>query len=103
MEISWADRVKYEILHRVKEEKISYIQVANWIDHILRRNCLLKHVVKERWKDRSDEKIERRSKQLLDDRKETSGYWKLKKEALDRTVWRTRFGKGNGPVVRQSA
>jgi hypothetical protein len=44
-----------------------------------------------------------RCKQLLDDLKETRGYWKLKEEALDRTVWRTRFGRGYGAVVRQTA
>jgi len=27
----------------------------------------------------------------------------LKKEALDRTLWRTRSGKRYGPVVRQTA
>jgi hypothetical protein len=26
----------------------------------------------------------------------------LKEEALDRTLWRTRFGRGYGPVVRQT-
>jgi hypothetical protein len=30
-------------------------------------------------------------------------YWELKEEALDRTLWRTRFGRGYGPVVRQTA
>jgi hypothetical protein len=45
----------------------------------------------------------RRLKQLLDDLKEKRGYWKLKEEALDRTVWRTRFGRDYGPVVRQTA
>jgi hypothetical protein len=45
----------------------------------------------------------RRRKQLLDDLKGKRGYWKLKEEALDRTVWRTRFGRGCGPVVRQTA
>jgi hypothetical protein len=44
----------------------------------------------------------RRRKQLLDDLKEKKRYWKLKEEALDRTVWRTRFGRGYGPVVRQT-
>ena len=44
----------------------------------------------------------RRRKQRLDDHKETTGYWKLEEEALDRTVWRTRFGRGYGPVVRQT-
>jgi hypothetical protein len=40
-------------------------------------------------------------KQLLYDMKVKRGYWKLKKKALDRTLWRTRFGRGYGPVVRQ--
>jgi hypothetical protein len=44
----------------------------------------------------------RRRKQLLDDLKEKRRYWKLKEEALDRTLWRTRFGRGYGPVVRQT-
>jgi hypothetical protein len=34
------------------------------------------------------------------DLKERRGYWKLKEEALDRTVWRIRFGRGYGPVVK---
>jgi len=41
-----------------------------------------------------------RSKRLLDDLKETRGYWTLKEEAPDRTLWRTGFGRGCGPVVR---
>ena len=35
------------------------------------------------------------------DVKKTTGYWKFKEETLDRTVWRIRFGRGYGPVVRQ--
>jgi hypothetical protein len=34
--------------------------------------------------------------------KETRGYCKLEREALDRTVWRTGFGGGNGPVLRMN-
>jgi hypothetical protein len=45
---------------------------------------------------------ERRSKQLLDDLKGTRSYWKLKAEELDRTLWRTRFGRGHGQVVPQN-
>jgi hypothetical protein len=41
----------------------------------------------------------RRLKQLMYDFKETKGYWKMREDALDRTIWRTRFG----PVVRQTA
>jgi hypothetical protein len=44
----------------------------------------------------------RRRKQLLDDLKEKRRYWKLKEEALDRTLWRTRFRRDCGPVVRQT-
>ena len=38
---------------------------------------------------------------LKDDLKERRGYSHLKEEALDRTMWRARFGRGFGPVVRQ--
>jgi hypothetical protein len=44
----------------------------------------------------------RRRKQLLDDFKEKRRYWKLKEEAADRTMWRTRLGRGYGVVVRQT-
>jgi hypothetical protein len=44
----------------------------------------------------------RRRKQLLCDLKEKRRYWKLIEEALDHTVWRTRFGRCYGPVVRQT-
>ena len=42
----------------------------------------------------------RRRKQLLDDPQEKKGYCKLKEETPDRTLWRTRFGRGYGPVVK---
>ena len=45
----------------------------------------------------------RRRKKLLDDLKERRGYSHLKEEALDRTMWRAHFGRGFGPVVRQTA
>jgi hypothetical protein len=90
-------RVKEErnIVHTIKRRK------ANWIGHILRRNCLLKHVIEGKLE--MTERRGRRRKQLLDDLKEKGRYWKLKEEALDRTLWRTRFGRGYGPVVRQTA
>jgi len=45
----------------------------------------------------------RRRRKLPDDRKERRGYRQLKEEALDRTMWRARFGRVFGPVVRQTA
>jgi hypothetical protein len=44
----------------------------------------------------------RRRKKLLDDLKERRAYCHLKEEALDRTKWRACFGRGFGPVVRQT-
>jgi hypothetical protein len=45
----------------------------------------------------------RRRRKLLDDLKDKRGYSHLKEEALDRTMWIVRFGRGFGPVVRQTA
>jgi hypothetical protein len=48
--ISWNDRVRNgEVLQRVKGERNILRAIkrrkANWIGHIWRRNCLLKHVI----------------------------------------------------------
>jgi hypothetical protein len=71
---------------------------------MLRRNCLLKRVIEGKIERRIGIKGRRgrRCKLLLDYLKEKRGYWKLKEEALDRTMWRTRFGRDYGPVVRQN-
>jgi len=44
----------------------------------------------------------RRRRKLLDDLKERRGYSHLKEEALDRNMWRAGFGRGFGPVLRQT-
>jgi len=44
----------------------------------------------------------RRRKQLLDDPLETTGHLKLKQESPNHTLWRTRFGRVYGRVVRQT-
>jgi len=44
----------------------------------------------------------RRRRKLLDELKKRIGYSHLKEEALDRSMWRNRFGGGFGPVVRQN-
>ena len=44
----------------------------------------------------------RRCTQLLIDLQEKRRYWKLKEEALDRTPWRTGFGRVYGPAVRKA-
>jgi hypothetical protein len=105
MEISWTDRVRNkEVLRRVKEERNILHTIkrrkTKWIGHILRSNCLLKHVIEGKLEGRIEMtgRRGRRRKQLLDDLKEKKRYLKLKEEALDRTLWRTRFGRGYGPV-----
>jgi len=44
--ISWTDRVRNEVIQRVKVERNIVHKVkrkkANWIGHILHRNCLIK-------------------------------------------------------------
>jgi hypothetical protein len=44
----------------------------------------------------------RRGRKLLDDLKERRGYSYLKEEALDRAMWRNRFGGGFEHVVREN-
>ena len=91
-------RVKEErnILHTISRRK------ANWTGHILRRNCLLKHITEATIQQRIEVTRwrERWRKQLLDDLKETKGYWKSKQEALDHSMWSARFWMRYGPVVR---
>jgi hypothetical protein len=97
-----------EVLQRVKEERNILHTIkrrkANWIGHILCRNCLLKHIIERKIEGRIEKKERRgrRRKKLLDDLKEKKGYWKFKEEALDRTLWRTGCGRGCGRVVRQT-
>jgi len=48
--ISWTDHVRNEeVLHRGNEQRNIIHEIrkwkANWIGHILRRNCLLKQVI----------------------------------------------------------
>jgi hypothetical protein len=69
-----------EVLHRVKEERNIVHAIkrrkANWIGHILRRNCLLKHVIEGKLQGRIEMtgRRGRRRKQLLDDLKEKKRY-----------------------------
>jgi hypothetical protein len=108
--ISWTDRVRNEeVLLRVKEQRNILHEIskrkANWIGHILCRNCLLQWVIEGKIKGGIEVtgKLGRRRRKLLDEHKEMRGYSHLKEEALDRTVCRAGFGRGFGPVVRQTA
>ena len=107
--ISWTDHVRNEevllqaneqrnILHAIRKRK------ANWIGHILRRNCLLKQVIEGKIKGEIEVtgRQGRRRKKLLDDLKDRRRYSHLKEEAVDRNMWRDRFGRDFAPVVRQT-
>jgi hypothetical protein len=70
------------ILHEIRKCK------ANWIGHILRRNCLLKQIIEGKIKGEMEvtRRRGRRQKKLLDDLKDRTGYSHLKEEALDSTM-----------------
>jgi hypothetical protein len=108
--ISWTDRVgNEEVLIRVNEHRNILHEIrkckANWIGHILRRNCLVQWVIEGKIKGGIEVtgRRGRRRRKLLDDLKERRRYSHLKQEALDRTKWKFRFRRGFGPVVRQTA
>ena len=107
--ISWIDHVRNEeVLLRVKEQRNILHEIskrtANWIGHILRRNCLRQRAIEGKIEGGIEEtgRRGRRRRKLLDDFKERRGYSQLKEEAVNRTGWRARFGRGFGPVVRQT-
>ena len=107
--IGWTDHVRNEeVLLRVNKQRNILEEIrkrkANWIGHILRRNCLLKQVIEGKIKGEMEvaRRRGRRRKKLLDDLKDRRGCYHLKEEARDRTMWRHRFGAGFGPVVRQN-
>jgi hypothetical protein len=91
-------KLEGNILQTMKRRK------DNWIGHILGRNGLQKCFIEgeiEGWIGVRARRGRRR-KQLLNDLKEKRGCWSLKEAALARTVWRTRFGRACGNVVRQT-
>jgi hypothetical protein len=105
----WTDHVRNEeVSLRVKEQRNILHEIhkrkANWIGHILRRNCLLQRVIggKIRGGIEVTGRQGRKRWKLLDDLKERRGYSQLKEEAMNRSMWRARFGRGFGPVVRQT-
>jgi len=81
--ISWTDHVRNEeVLLRVKEQRNILHEInkrkANWIGHILRRNCLLQRVIEGKIKkgDRSDRKT----------RKEVGSYWMTLRKGEDTVI-----------------
>jgi hypothetical protein len=107
--ISWIDHIRNEeVLRSVKEQRNILHKInkrkAKWIGHILRGNCLPQRIIEGKIKGGIEVtgRRGRRRWKLLDDFKERRGYSHLKEEALDCTMWTARFGRGFGPVVRQT-
>jgi len=91
--ISCTDHVRNEdVLLRVKEQRNILHEIrkrkANWIDHILLRNCLLQRVIEGKIKGGIEVtgRRGRRRRKVLDDLKERREYSHLKEEALDGTM-----------------
>jgi hypothetical protein len=104
---SWTDHGRNEeLLLRVNEQRTILHEIrkrkANWIGYILRRNCLLKQIIEGKVKGEMEviRRRGRRGRNLLDYLKDRRGYYHFKD--IDRTIWRNRFGRGFGPVVRQN-
>jgi len=107
--ISWTNHVRNkEVLLRVKEQRNILHEISkwkvNWNCHMLRRNCLLQLVIEGKKKRELGVtgRRGRRSRKLLDNLKYRRGYCHLKEDVIDNTNWRARFGRGFGPVERQT-
>jgi hypothetical protein len=66
----------------------------------MRRKCFLKRIVKG--KTELTKRRGRRRKHMLDVRKEKKSFWKLKEDALNCSVWRTRFVRSYGQFAIQN-
>jgi hypothetical protein len=86
------------ILREIRKRK------SNCFGHILRRNCLLQRIIEGKIQGGIEVtgRLVRRRRKLLDDLQERRGYSHLKEELLDRNMRRARFGRGFGPVVKQT-
>jgi hypothetical protein len=78
--ISSTDHVRNEVLRRVQRKRNILHTVkrrkANWIDHVLCRNCLVKYIIEGKIEGGTEVTRRRRRirKQLLDDLRKTTGY-----------------------------
>ena len=84
--ITWSrGRREHPACDKTKEGKLYWPQLAR---------PLLEDVTEG--KIERTERFSRRHEQLLDDLKKKRRYWDLKEDAIDRTLWRLRFGTGYG-------
>ena len=91
--IKWSEKVTNEqVLDRIGEKRTLLNNIlrrkANWIGHILRRNCLHDAIEGQMTEVKG---VGRRRTQLLDYLRNRRRYWELKEEAEDRNRWRRQF------------
>jgi hypothetical protein len=107
--ISWTDYLRNEeVLLRIKEQRNILHGINKRKANLIFSHFALKLLyTRSYWrKDKGGIEVTgrqgRRRRKVLDELKERRGYYHLKEEALDRTMWRAGFGRGFGPVVRQT-
>ena len=94
--IKWSEKVTNEqVLDRIGEKRTLLNKIlrrkANWIGHILRRNCLLHDAIEGQMTEVKEVGRRRRRTQLLDDLRNRRSYWELNEEAEDRKRWKRQF------------
>ena len=89
--IKWPEKVNNEQVPDRTGEKRTLLnnilrRKANWIGHILRRNCLFRDVIEGQITE--VKRIGRRRRKFIDDLRNRRRYWELKEEAEDRNRWK---------------
>jgi hypothetical protein len=89
--IKWSEKVtNKKALERIEEKRTLLNNIlrreANWIDYILRRNCLLYDVIERQMTEVKGVR-RRRISHLLDDLRNRRRYFELKEEAEVRKRW----------------
>jgi hypothetical protein len=102
VEDHWTDHVRNEEVREKVKEQRNILQTikrkkSNWIGHILRRNCLLKHVIEGKIKGRKEVTRTQGRRTFRKKRR----YWKLKENTRSHFV-KNSVCRGYGPVVRQT-
>jgi hypothetical protein len=87
--------MEYPSYNKTKEEQLDWSHLA--YELLSETRFGRKEVTKEGTRSGG-----RRREQILDDLMERQRCWNLKKEALDCTLCRTRFGSSSGALVKHS-
>jgi len=85
--IKWSEKITNEqVLDHIGEKRTLLNNVlhrkVNWIDHILKRNCLIHDAIEGQMTE--VKAVGRRRTQFLDDLRNRRRYWELKEEAEDK-------------------